>query len=285
MTKNPGNSTDDIKIHHLLLLIAMSIVLGAMCLFLAAVAFSPSIGGQAARLAPALMKSTEDYPVPDLPPAPSSGSVVTVTVSPSGRIIGESTHRIVAQGDLVRVGEPDAGHCTIGYVERATAVAYTAGHCGDDGASAFNEHGDAIGVFRHSPSYTGDIGPGDVGYVLLDDGVEIGTNHYSGDAVVTSRITESDQVCVYGATSKKITCGEFIAHRNDTVGLVHINVPVIPGDSGGPVWIPGRGVIGTTSFSHDHGRTPLPVTGVSTIDPSAVAAAAAERITAPPPTR
>ena len=287
MTENPRGRTGDIKIHPLLLLVALSIILGALCLVLAAVVFVPAIGGQSARLAPALMKSSEDYPVPDLPPAPPSGSIVTITLSPSGQTIGESVRRIVTQGDRVRVDKPgksEGSYCTVGYVQPATAVAYTAGHCGDDGADVFNEQGDAIGVFRHSPSYTGDVGGGDVGYILLGDGVEIGANHYSGDGIVTG-IAGSDQICVYGATSKKVICGELIAHRNDAVGLIHINVPVTGGDSGGPVWIPGRGVIGTIGFDYVNSHTPLPVTGVTTFDASALAAAAVDRTKISPPTR
>lgn len=283
MTKNSGNSTDNIKTHHLLLLVTLSIILGALCLVLAAVVFVPAIGGQSARLAPALMKSSEDYPVPDLPPAPPSGSIVTITLSPSGQTIGESVRRIVTQGDRVRVdapGESEGSYCTIGYVQTATAVAYTAGHCGDDGADVFNEQGDAIGVFRHSPSYTGGTGPGDVGYILLDDDVEVGANHYSGDGIVTG--IAGSEICAYGATSKKVICGELIAHRNDAVGLIHINIPVTGGDSGGPVWIPGRGVIGTIGFDYANSHTPLPVTGVTTFDASALAAATVDRTISPP---
>ena len=49
-------------------------------------------------------------------------------------------------------------------------------------------------------------------------------------------VTEEDKICVYGATSKEISCDKiaFIGERTITA---HHGLHLRPGDSGGPVWV------------------------------------------------
>lgn len=148
-----------------------------------------------------------------------------------------------------------SGACTLGYNDHERGVSYTAGHCGRDGARVHlidrtsNVFGLAVGTFHPSPNYITD-GSNDWGWIEWDDTVQIGVNGYSGDRILSrSEVKQGDEVCSHGETSqmgtRDIDCGVFTGWAHESFGVR--DVRWLPGDSGGPVWAPGRGFIGVMS--------------------------------------
>lgn len=155
---------------------------------------------------------------------------------------------LVTQGDTVTVA--GRGACTIGFNDPSQRVSYTAGHCGENGervvagTDAFGPQ--ATGTFHPSSEWGKSSTGNDWGIIRWDDTVRIGPNRYTDDVVVSpADVQAGDRVCMFGAASKSKLCGPYS-------GRVHNNVywdgPVgVPGDSGGPVWVEGRGLLGVYS--------------------------------------
>lgn len=150
---------------------------------------------------------------------------------------------VVNQGDLVDV--VGKGRCTIAFNDRGQNVSYTAGHCGEEGDRAIvvGEGFRASGTFHPSSAMNADEGTAnDWGVIRWADGVKLGKNGISGDAVVAPSLLRSgDPVCVYGAASKKTTCGSFAGAIGNN--LYWDGPSGKPGDSGGPVWVEGKGFL------------------------------------------
>lgn len=150
---------------------------------------------------------------------------------------------VVNQGDLVDV--VGKGRCTIAFNDRGQNVSYTAGHCGEEGDRAIvvGEGFRASGTFHPSSAMNADEGTAnDWGVIHWADGVKLGKNGISGDAVVAPSLMRSgDPVCVYGAASKKTTCGSFAGAIGNN--LYWDGPSGKPGDSGGPVWVEGKGFL------------------------------------------
>lgn len=150
---------------------------------------------------------------------------------------------VVNQGDLVDV--VGKGRCTIAFNDRGQNVSYTAGHCGEEGdrAIVMGEGFRASGTFHPSSAMNADEGTAnDWGVIRWADGVKLGKNAISGDAVVAPSLMRSgDPVCVYGGTSKKTTCGSFAGAIGNN--LYWDGPSGKPGDSGGPVWVEGKGFL------------------------------------------
>ena len=91
----------------------------------------------------------------------------------------------------------------------------------------------------------------DIAVLDLAPGTHAGQNIISGNNIVKySEVTENDQLCFYGSASDNLVCG-FVrdyrgveGFRNYTIGG---NTPSINGDSGGIVYIPGKGAYGVVS--------------------------------------
>ena len=150
---------------------------------------------------------------------------------------------VVAQGDLVDV--VGKGRCTIAFNDRGQNVSYTAGHCGEKGdrAIVMGEGFRASGTFHPSSAMNADEGTAnDWGVIRWADGVKLGENGITGDEVVAPSLMRSgDPVCVYGGTSKKTTCGSFAGAIGNN--LYWDGPSGKPGDSGGPVWVEGKGFL------------------------------------------
>lgn len=149
---------------------------------------------------------------------------------------------VVSQGDAVNI--VGRGLCTIAFNDAGQRVSYTAGHCGRDGdrVIATGDGFRATGTFHPSSAMEGGSTANDWGVIRWADGVTLGPNSLSGDAVAApSTMRSGDPVCVYGAASAKTTCGTF-------TGVIGNNVywdgpSGKPGDSGGPVWVEGKGFL------------------------------------------
>lgn len=150
---------------------------------------------------------------------------------------------VVNQGDLVDV--VGKGRCTIAFNDRGQNISYTAGHCGAEGdrALVIGEGFRASGTFHPSLAMNEDEGTAnDWGVIRWADGVKLGANDITGDAVVAPSLMRSgDPVCVYGGTSKKTTCGSFAGAIGNN--LYWDGPSGKPGDSGGPVWVEGKGFL------------------------------------------
>ena len=76
--------------------------------------------------------------------------------------------------------------------------------------------------------------------------VYVGPNRYSGDSLIDPDTVQSGEtVCVYGDTTRRINCGPFVGNLGKTFFVDHTQTN--PGDSGGPMWVPGRGLVGLIS--------------------------------------
>ena len=147
--------------------------------------------------------------------------------------------------------------CTIGYNDAENRRSFTAAHCGADGARVrlvdpadFTRRSGYVGTLRLSSEYVGMRGPNDWAVIEWDEGITIAPNNYSGDTLIhPDEIRPGDQICYHGSTTHKgnreSNCGEAVitfGHEAYAIG-----VSGQPGDSGGPVFIPGRGLVGVVS--------------------------------------
>lgn len=159
---------------------------------------------------------------------------------------------LVSQGDRVQVAE--RGHCTISFNDPAQQVSYTAGHCGKSGERAVS--GEATGTFYPSQEYGKSLTGNDWGLIRWDDGVELGPNRFSGDTVVElSQVKVGDRVCSYGSATQAVACGPYSGRLANNVYWDTLSGK--PGDSGGPVWVDGKGYLavysGTSTISNGSG--------------------------------
>lgn len=166
------------------------------------------------------------------------------------------------QGGAVHIG--GSAVCTIGYNDLARGVSITAAHCGNDGDRVrLYDRTDnnprtnvsrEIGTFRASAHYDNGFS-NDWGEIVWDRGVTMGENRYSGDTVLTlDEVKRGEEICWHGETTHKGTtnesCGTFFERTNESFT---VRAPKSDqGDSGGPIWVPGRGFLGVVSAGPDH---------------------------------
>lgn len=173
-------------------------------------------------------------------------SLFTALIAVSG--VASASALTVTQGDEILSppggNSPTWSTCTIGYVDNDARQFHTASHCLNTNQ-----------VFSQDLSHIGDViaqgantRPGnDIAIVKLAPGVHPGGNPYSGDvAVDTSDVYRGDPICTYGKSSGNVRCGHVVFKDNETVTGNSAVYP-IPGDSGGPAWIPGKGYVGVAS--------------------------------------
>lgn len=160
-------------------------------------------------------------------------------------------NKTINQGDEIHIytssGSP-YGSCTLGYVTNDYAL--TAGHCGFENYIVKNNNGKKIGHIGHV-DYKGTQ---DIAIIKLDDNVISGSNTYSGDYITSmAEMSPSDKLCHYGKTIKQVICAE--QYRLPTYGLFWSKGTGEHGDSGGPVWVEGKGLIGILSTKGDSHTT------------------------------
>lgn len=161
----------------------------------------------------------------------------------------------VTQGDkaiLLPPGSNSGSKCTVGY--NGNGFSYVSAHCGKDGYAVHLELASGytsprVGTFHRSPAASVENGAAnfnDWGLIEWDNTVNIGPNRYSGDSLIDpDTVTSGETACIYGDTTTKIFCGPFVGNLGKTFFLDRVTTN--PGDSGGPMWIPGRGLIGLIS--------------------------------------
>lgn len=217
-------------------------------------------------LAPALAPapSPADAPATQNPPAPADP---TPPAEPGGVA--------VRQGDRFTT---DRGMgCTIGYVDKARGVAYTAHHCGKAGyhntRGVYVEHNGVstrVGTMVYAHPYLPEVGllppevlagldttDRDIAAIKFVPGVTLSDNSFSSDTrVPLNQVHAGETACFYGSTTGHPVCGRVRSVSSPTNPLHRILVEVPqgattaqPGDSGGAAYIPGRGSIGIVKGS------------------------------------
>lgn len=152
----------------------------------------------------------------------------------------------VQQGRTIRIGDTE---CTAGFVDVAHQKLYTAGHCAKVGEEVFL--GDrAIGVVVASHV---DLNSeywshqGDIAVIDLYDPQPEGVNAFSDTAFVDpASVRVGQKVCAYGDRSRTPSCG-VITQVKDNFVMFSTAMSLIGGDSGGPVFVPGVGILGLIS--------------------------------------
>lgn len=160
----------------------------------------------------------------------------------------EAQVRAVEQGGSVYV--QGTGVCTVGFNDPARQRSLVAAHCGREGARVEIVYPNgartgAVGTLFRSKAYDGHLS-NDWAAIQWDPGVHVGGNRFSGNTWVhPNDIRLGETVCYYSKGRRAQTCGRFSGSADNTF---FVAAPLShPGDSGGPMWVPGRGFVGVVS--------------------------------------
>ena len=188
----------------------------------------------------------------------------------SGLVVGDTApaaeRLVVKQGARMFVdnlGDDNLTACTIGYNDPAQRRSYTAGHCADNGQygwqtgamvyladSKGREMSTPAGMIYPAAAYYGASNVNDWAVIYWFNGVEVGGNPYGGEYVPIQDLEPGETLCYHGYASHGGTtdaaCGPFVGMIEKTI---YFDAPGMPdyGDSGGPVYAPGRGLVGVMS--------------------------------------
>lgn len=161
-------------------------------------------------------------------------------------------NEIVNQGDRVITKRHNGEHgvCTIGYVDKATQTAIYTGHCsgGEVGNKVMDYNWNEIGYvvqnfYQIHETYTD--------YAVIKLTRPAGNNIYSGNKISLLPAFPGDNICSYGGNTNDVYCGKVTGSENMTVVKATRNSGGSLGDSGGPAWISGKGVVGFFSAVTD----------------------------------
>ena len=173
---------------------------------------------------------------------------------------------VVKQGARMFVdnlGGDNLTACTIGFNDPAARRSYTAGHCADNGDygwqtgslvyladSKGREMSTPAGMIYPAAAYYGASNANDWAVIYWFNGVEVGANPYGGEYVPIQDLEPGETLCYHGYASHggttEASCGPFVGMIEKTI---YFDAPGMPdyGDSGGPVYAPGRGLVGVMS--------------------------------------
>lgn len=175
----------------------------------------------------------------------STNSGTTGNSATPGTLNNKEIYATINQGDKL-----DNNGCTIGYVDMDRMKAYSAAHCKHEKGEQAWSNGKNIGVFgrgenNQSLDNHGFDGVVDTVEINLYDNVK-GNNSFSGDNVVKfNDINIGNKVCFMGRATITPYCdGKVKSFSGKARVISHGDYNSIPGDSGGPAWIPGKGFIG-----------------------------------------
>lgn len=152
--------------------------------------------------------------------------------------------------------------CTAGYVDKEANTVWTVAHCGNNGATVYNDRGENIGVLRHVVDNKGMYSiDKDRAYIELNPGVHAGDNVFSGDSVIEKAkdIKENDEVCFWSRIIEEVQCTHVVdvnVYPHDFLSnwvLLDNEVTSFEGDSGSPAWIKNGDYIGNISGKMSNG--------------------------------
>ena len=180
-------------------------------------------------------------------------AAVGLAGTPAAQAIQETP--IVAQGD--QISTVDGKGCTVGYNDLKNNRTYLASHCGDEGdtftvlAHDLSNFWEGLGTFHTNSGYSN--GQNDFGYIQWAPGeVTLEDNAFSGNTVInSSSLKKGDEVCFHGKSTHMnnptgVTCGEYMGSLAGDV-FVDFGTAGEQGDSGAPMWAPGKGFLGILS--------------------------------------
>lgn len=164
---------------------------------------------------------------------------------------------VLSQGDKVFIDKRKT--CTVGYIDKEQGLAYIAEHCAVSGETEQVHDGEGYFIGTITSRYDdhnsyGALHPQkmseDFNAIKVDTShVFLGDNKYSGDHKVNiSDVAQDDEMCMYSRRQGRVNCG----HVSATIGSIIVGDSQTEGekgDSGGPVWIPGKGFIGVYTSS------------------------------------
>lgn len=158
------------------------------------------------------------------------------------------------QGSQIVVGDSSA--CTIGYNDLGRGLSYTAAHCGKAGdlVRLTDSNGQLIpapaGVFIPSTKYDSASSSNDWAAIQWNPGVAVQPNRFGGGYISSNQLRAGDQICFHGfsshGSSNNYSCGQFIGSLGQNM-YYELPVSALHGDSGGPVFVPGKGTLGVVS--------------------------------------
>ena len=196
--------------------------------------------------------------------------IAALALAASGLVVGDEApaadRLVVKQGARMFVdnlGNDNLTACTIGYNDPKQRRSYTAGHCADNGKSdrqtgalvyladsKGREVPTPAGVIYPAAAYYGASNANDWAVIYWFNGVEVGDNRFGGTHVSIEDLEPGETLCYHGYASHgdttKTSCGPFVGMIEQTI---YFDAPGMPGygDSGGPVYAPGRGLVGVMS--------------------------------------
>ena len=192
----------------------------------------------------------------------ASGLVVGAEAPAADRLVVKQGARMFV-GNL---GNDNLTACTIGYNEPGQRRSYTAGHCAGsaDRADRGWKTGSLVyladskgreiptpaGMIYPAAAYYGGSNANDWAVIYWFNGVEVEANPFGGEYLPIDELEPGETLCYHGYAShggtNRATCGPFVGMIEKTI---YFDAPGMPdyGDSGGPVYAPGRGLVGVMS--------------------------------------
>lgn len=185
--------------------------------------------------------------------APVSGAQERVTMD----FFSKPTPVTVKQGyEFYTVSRSGgAGKCTIAYNDASHRQSLTAAHCGSEGGTVYmrDNRGYAVpaGTFHPSRAYDSGSSANDWAVIKWNSNATLAPNTFSGDRIIPlNELRKGDKICLrghtsHGATSTGYSCSTYAGNLSNV--FFFDNIAGQQGDSGGAVFVPGRGFVGVYS--------------------------------------
>lgn len=174
---------------------------------------------------------------------------------------------VVEQGG--RFGTSSDKSCTIGLNDPERNVSYSAAHCGKRGDLVYfvDENGyrlpTPVGTFEPSSRFDSRNASNDWSVIKWYPGVKVQPNRF-GDHYPADKLRPGEEICFHGYTShgtgNRASCGRFLGNVGQNI-YYEIPAELRSGDSGGPVFAPGKGTVGVVAGNTtiSDGRTSITV--------------------------
>lgn len=186
---------------------------------------------------PVAYQVSKEYTVPPRPDTPDS-LPPHVSQGDKYKIVTERTETVQR-----------FSNCVISYID-SHRRAWTAAHCGREGAAAVTPNGKLLGIMRHVHDYdheeSGYDPDLDLAYIQLYGDVVVGKNSFSDKG--SNMLNSGGRLCAFSSENDYVTCGNISNVRSEhDVTVQARGVHVVKGDSGGPAWVEGKDIVGVIS--------------------------------------